>query len=113
MITFYQYQEEVNKAAFYPEANSGSLSAILYGALGLNGEAGEVAEKVKKVWRDKESNFDNDALEIAKELGDALWYITRIGAELGYSLDKIAQLNVDKIVSRRKNGTFQGSGDNR
>jgi NTP pyrophosphatase (non-canonical NTP hydrolase) len=114
MMTFHAYEWEVEKAAFYPHAHDGTFPSVLYGAIGLNGEAGEVAEKVKKVWRDKDSVVSQeDALEIVKELGDCLFYITRMANELGYSIEDVAEINVNKFLTRKREGTLQGSGDNR
>jgi NTP pyrophosphatase (non-canonical NTP hydrolase) len=114
MITFNKYQEEVDKASFYPDAHTGSLESIVYGALALNGEAGEVAEKIKKVWRDNNGEFGaDDKHAVVKELGDTLFYITRVASELGYTLETVAEINVAKFQYRKKNGTLQGSGDDR
>ena len=87
---------------------------IGYKALGLTGEAGEVADKIKKIYRDKDGNFNvTDELEIAKELGDCLWYISRIADAIGFELSGIAKLNVDKLSKRKSEGKLHGSGDNR
>jgi NTP pyrophosphatase (non-canonical NTP hydrolase) len=88
--------------------------AFLEKTLGLVGEAGEVAEKVKKILRDKDGvATDEDKKELAKELGDILWYVNSVGNYLGLSLEEIAQANLDKVLSRKARGTTQGSGDNR
>ena len=114
MITFHEYEWEVNIASFYPDAGIGSLKAIVYGAIGMSGEVGEVTEKIKKVWRDKDGKFSKEDKEaIVKELGDVLFYVTRIAHELGYGLEEVAQMNVDKFTARKEKGTLQGSGDNR
>ena len=82
--------------------------------LGLLGESGEVAEKFKKIFRDKLGKAtDEDKLEIAKELGDVLWYVNAVSRYLGFSLEQIAQMNLDKLASRRSHGNLAGSGDNR
>jgi NTP pyrophosphatase (non-canonical NTP hydrolase) len=113
-LTFKEYQDEVDKASFYPGANTGSIQAIIYGTLALNGEAGEVAEKVKKIWRDKDGFYSiDDRQAIIKELGDTMFYITRIASELGYELEDVAQINVEKFRARKEKGTLQGSGDDR
>ncbi len=87
---------------------------MIYPTLGLAGEAGEVAEKVKKVIRDKGGVFDNDArAAIAKELGDVLWYVAQIASELSLDLSNVAQGNLDKLADRAQRGQLQGNGDNR
>ena len=83
-------------------------------ALGLTGEAGELADKIKKVYRDKCGVFKQEERnEIAKELGDVLWYLTRLGATLGFSLEQIAAMNIEKLADRAKRGKIGGSGDDR
>ena len=83
-------------------------------ALGLTGEAGELADKIKKVYRDKGGVFKQEEREaIAKELGDVLWYLTRLGATLGFSLEQIAEMNIEKLADRAKRGKIGGSGDER
>lgn len=83
-------------------------------ALGLTGEAGELADKIKKVYRDKGGVFKQEEREaIAKELGDVLWYLTRLGATLGFSLEEIAVRNMTKLADRAKRGKIGGSGDDR
>lgn len=87
---------------------------ISYVALGLTGEAGEIANKVKKILRDNNGVVDDDVKEeIAKELGDVLWYIGSMSKEIGYSLEEIIQMNHNKLTSRLKRGKISGSGDDR
>jgi NTP pyrophosphatase (non-canonical NTP hydrolase) len=89
-------------------------ASLVYGALGLSGEAGEVAEKIKKWIRDGNSDLANlDKEAMAKELGDVLWYIARISDLLELKMSGIAQMNIDKLSSRDKRGVIGGSGDNR
>lgn len=108
-VSMSYYQQVARKTAIYPITHS-----ILYPTLGLTGEAGEVADKVKKVIRDKGGRFtDEDKLEIAKELGDVLWYLANTATDLGFDLDTIADMNLDKLNSRKARGALQGSGDNR
>ena len=88
--------------------------AFLSKILGLTGEAGEVAEKMKKILRDKDGQMtEDDKREIAKELGDILWYINSTARYLGFSLEEVAQMNLDKVLSRKARGKTHGSGDNR
>jgi NTP pyrophosphatase (non-canonical NTP hydrolase) len=87
---------------------------VFYPILGLTGEAGEVANKFKKVIRDKDGVIDVQSnLEMAMELGDVLWYVSALATDLGYSLEDIAKMNINKLESRRERGTLQGSGDHR
>lgn len=86
----------------------------IYTALGLNGEAGEIAEKVKKVLRDHDGDFSKlDKDDISKELGDVLWYVSAFAHSIGLSLDDIARGNIEKLSSRKTRGVIRGSGDNR
>jgi len=87
---------------------------VLYPVLGLCGEAGEVAEKVKKVYRDKGGIITEDTKqELKKELGDVLWYISTISRDLGLTLEEVAQANIEKLTSRKARGVIHGNGDNR
>lgn len=105
--------KEYGKAAASTDRYPNTCKPWVY-ALGLAGEAGETCDKIKRVYRDKSGVFKaEEREEIAKELGDVLWYVTRLGACLGYSLDEIADTNVKKLASRAERGTIKGSGDNR
>ena len=85
-----------------------------YLALALCGEAGEVAEKVKKIFRDQNGCvFAEDAKALAYELGDCLWYVSVTANKLGYKLSDIAEMNRIKIISRAERNMLHGSGDNR
>ena len=87
---------------------------LLHWVLGINGESGEIAEKVKKIIRDKKGKVSaEDKKELAKEIGDVLWYLAVLAEDLGMSLDDIAQANLDKLQSRKQRGVLGGSGDNR
>jgi NTP pyrophosphatase (non-canonical NTP hydrolase) len=109
-MTFNDYQKESKKTAVYPNIGDN----YVYPTLGLAGESGEVAEKIKKVIRDKEGVInEEDREEIAKELGDVLWYIAQIASELKLDFDVIARKNIDKLLSRLERGKIQGNGDNR
>ena len=108
-MTFEEYQ---NKAVslLHSDFNKNVVNSVL----GLCGETGEVAEKVKKVMRDKEGIFDDDSKkEITKELGDILWYIAVTSSNLGISFEDIVQCNIEKLTSRKERKTLQGEGDNR
>lgn len=108
-MTLNEYQEGARRTAIYP-----SERKIIYPTLGLTGEAGEVADKVKKVIRDNNDNFTTETCEqIAKELGDVMWYAASLAHDLGYSLEEICQMNLDKLASRAKRNMIHGSGDER
>ena len=116
-MTLNQYQEEALKTAIYPEDKK-----IIYPTLGLTGEAGEVADKVKKVIRDtvivRDSTGaiilpDDKKEPLAKEIGDVLWYWATLAHDIGYTLEDIAQMNVDKLASRQRRNKIGGSGDER
>lgn len=103
-----KYQEKALETAVYPEQYK-----VIYPALGLNGEAGEVAEKVKKVLRGDSQLTDTRRDDIALELGDVLWYVATCAHDLGYSLDDIAKMNIKKLSMRQKKGLLGGNGDHR
>ena len=106
-MTLNDYQELALETAIYP-------SPIIYPSLEICGEAGEIADKVKKVMRDENGVFTlANKHEIAKEAGDVLWGIANIAHDLGYSLEEIAQMNYEKLRSRQLRGKLGGSGDNR
>lgn len=109
-MDFKEYQKKARKTAIYPNRGRN----FIYPTLGLCGEAGEIAEKIKKVIRDKNGLVDQQTKEeVAKELGDVLWYISTLATELGLNLEKIATQNIEKLYSRKKRGKLKGSGDNR
>jgi NTP pyrophosphatase (non-canonical NTP hydrolase) len=109
-MTFADYQIEARKTAIYPNVGSN----YIYPVLGLCGEAGEVAEKVKKIIRDKDGKVsDEDRKAIAKELGDGLWYLSNLCCEFGLTLDQIAVQNINKLRDRKNRDKLHGSGDNR
>ena len=111
-MTFDEYQEHAAQTAIYP--NRYEIGGMTYTVLGLNGEAGEIAEKLKKVIRDNGGKVDEaKTYELAKELGDVLWYVAETATQLGLSLGQIAEINVEKLFSRKVRGELQGSGDNR
>ena len=101
------YQMQAKKFAIYPEHMK-----VVYPALGLAGEAGEVADKVKKIYRDDRTDARFLA-EIAKEIGDVMWYCATLADDLGFDLQQIAEMNIYKLKSRRAAGKIGGSGDDR
>jgi NTP pyrophosphatase (non-canonical NTP hydrolase) len=112
-MDFNEYQEKTKKTAGWAKT-LGQDFDFVYPVLGLVGEAGEVAEKIKKVLRD-EGGVVSDAKreEIKKELGDVLWYIAQIGVILKIELNDIAESNIQKTYDRLERGKLSGSGDNR
>lgn len=113
-FNFEQYQVATAVTAIYPGAGEGNIAALSYVSLGLTGEAGEIANKVKKVLRDSNGEYDeNFRGELAKEIGDVLWYLARLSDEIGYPLEVIAQSNIEKLISRKERGVISGNGDNR
>ena len=109
-MDFKTYQKEARKTAQYPNLGSNNI----YPLLGLVGEAGEVAEKVKKVIRDKNGLFDDEAKDaIKKELGDVLWYLSNLCTEFNFSFEEVAFQNLKKLKLRAAKGKISGSGDDR
>jgi len=87
---------------------------IVYPTLGLTNEAGEVAGKIKKIFRDKGGNISSEDREALKyELGDVLWYLTQICTELDLTLQEVAEANIEKLFSRQERGQLHGDGDKR
>ena len=108
-LNFNDYQKIAKTTAIYPDEYK-----IIYPALSLVGEAGEVANKVKKIVRDGEDKMSSDwKQQLASEIGDVLWYCAALASDLNMSLGVIASQNKDKLEARLKKGTLQGSGDKR
>jgi NTP pyrophosphatase (non-canonical NTP hydrolase) len=104
-----EYQRESRRTAEYPRE-----AWLAYPALGLAGEAGEVAEHAKKAIRDDDGKVsDERRAAMSKELGDVLWYVAQLASELDLSLDEIAKQNLEKLFSRQARGVLSGSGDDR
>jgi NTP pyrophosphatase (non-canonical NTP hydrolase) len=104
-----EYQRLSRRTAEYPRD-----AWLAYPALGLAGEAGEVAEHAKKAIRDDDGQVSEERrAAMAKELGDVLWYVAQLASELKLDLDEIAQANLDKLLSRQQRGVLSGSGDDR
>jgi len=109
MITFDDYQQEAHTTAIYPQEYK-----FTYPVLGLASEAGEVAGKVKKVFRDKNGDFnDCDKQEIGLELGGVLWYVAEVCSVLGLNMGDVAIWNLEQLASRKERGVLGGSGDQR
>lgn len=105
-----EYQRAAKTTAVYTSEQQQLVCTVL----GLNGEAGEVAEKIKKVIRDKNSVIgDDDRREIQKELGDVLWYLAVLADTLDLDLESVAAMNLEKLKSRYQRGAIHGQGDNR
>ena len=115
-FTFDEYAADVMDKAIYP-------GYLVYPVLGLTGEAGEVAEKLKKFFRDSDGDMELEdpmvemtpefRMEMALELGDVLWYVAAAASDLGYELSEIAYMNMEKLQDRQKRHKLQGSGDHR
>lgn len=109
-LTLKDYQQAALKTARGHEKHD----EIFHLVLGLTGEAGEIAEKFKKLVRDKNSDIQQlDLNDMSKELGDVLWYLAVLADFLGMSLEDIAQTNLAKLADRQKRDALSGSGDNR
>jgi len=108
IMEFNQYQEAARETAIYP-----SEQGLIYTALGLTGEAGEVAEKVKKMIRDGIELDPKYQGKIARELGDVLWYVANLAHEIGVTLDTVAKANLNKLSSRKDRNALKGEGDDR
>lgn len=106
-LTFNNYQKVARKTAIYKDG-------IFYPALGLCGESGEVAEKIKKIYRDNDgiiSEYNKE--QIVKEMGDVLWYIANLATDLNVPLEDVAKKNLEKIQTRQQKNLIHGDGDNR
>ena len=109
-MNFTDYQQKAKNTAKYPIIGHG----VIYPTLGLTNEAGEVAGKIKKVFRDKDGIISDETREALKaELGDVLWYLSQTATELGLSLNEIAEYNIAKLLDRQARGKIRGDGDNR
>lgn len=109
-MTLDDYQKFSRETAIYPDLDHN----FVYPTLGLTGEAGEVANKIKKIFRDGQGVMtEAKSQELAKELGDVLWYTAQLATELHLSMDQIATQNLERLASRKERGTLHGDGDNR
>ncbi len=114
-MTFESYQTAAEKTRIYPEEGR-----VIYPTLGLTGEAGEVANKIKKLIRDEDwltrkyPSLPPEKWEaISEELGDVLWYLSALASDLNMSLDTIARVNINKLKDRKERGKIKGEGDGR
>jgi len=113
-MTFDEYHEKAISTLADTHAYGDLAPELLSQVLGLVGESGEVAEKFKKLIRDKQGALsDDDRKEVLKELGDILWYVNSVSTLLGSSISEVAEINLDKVLSRKARGVTHGSGDNR
>lgn len=113
-MDFADYQRRAAETAIYPRAGEQHMDGLTYVTLGLVGEAGEIANKVKKVLRDCGGLIPPQKLmEILEEGGDVLWYLARLCSEAGVDLGEVAALNISKLEGRALRGTLRGDGDQR
>jgi NTP pyrophosphatase (non-canonical NTP hydrolase) len=109
-MTFDEYQKQSKGTVQY----SNFVPPWVYLALGLAGESGEVVDKIKKVVRNSNGVFtDETKLELQKELGDVLWYLSQLCEELGFSMDEVARMNRAKLDDRKARNAIKSRGDNR
>lgn len=101
------YQKQTITTAIYPDAGTGGQLELYYLAMGLTSEAGEVAGKIKKLLRDRVLDTGN----LIYELGDVCWYVARMADALGYEFEDVLEINFNKLIKRKDNGTIQGNGD--
>lgn len=114
-MTFDDYSAQaIQTDTFLGQPHPLGSDAFSANLLGLLGETGEIAEKFKKIFRDKDGQLsDEDRKELLKELGDVLWYVNIVVNYLDGSLDEVARQNLEKLASRQQRGILHGSGDNR
>lgn len=108
-MTLDEYQELAMRTADYPVVEDAAALPV-YPALGLAGESGEFADKVKKAWR---NGTPLDLYATVRELGDVLWYIAAAARDIGVTLEEVAEANIAKLTDRRDRGVIKSEGDNR
>lgn len=109
-MTFNEYQQKTKERAIYPLVGE----KYVYPLIGIMGETGEIAEKIKKSLRDKDGIIDEQLKQdLKKELGDVLWYLSQLATELDLELNDIVKANLEKIESRHKRNVMHGEGDDR
>ena len=107
-MTLNEYQARATTTALYPDSGKN----LVYPILGLCGESGELAEKMKKLIRDDNNVLTDERRDLMmKELGDVLWYVSQVARELGCSLDEIGEMNLAKLASRMERGLLHSNGD--
>lgn len=109
-MDFNEYQEITRETAIYPGVGEETEDAIAYTTLGLTGESGEVAEKLKKYYREGDPSYIKN---MKCEIGDVLWYLARLADELGMDLEDVAEENVEKLWDRQERDVIEGTGDDR
>lgn len=113
-MTLEEYRVEAMKTANWKSRSHQHVPPDVYCALKLNGEAGEIAEKVGKIYRDKEGVYESkDETALALEVGDVLWYLAGLCDIFGWSMDEVAEMNLAKLRSRRERNMIHGDGDDR
>ena len=111
-MNFLDYQHATAQTAVYPRTTP--IEALSYVTMGLVGEAGEIANKVKKILRDNDGHITlAHKTELCKEAGDVMWYLSQLATEIGFNLEAVAKRNIDKLSDRAARGVLQGAGDNR
>ena len=113
-MNFDEYQKTAGEYDLARATTNLKDTGFIEKILGLVGEAGETAEKIKKILRDKDGKASKqDRVLITKELGDILWYVASIARYLNIPLSEVAELNIKKIESRRQRDKLHGEGDER
>jgi NTP pyrophosphatase (non-canonical NTP hydrolase) len=108
-MDFNEYQRRAANLNLCPHQHK-----LIHAILGLPGEVGEICEKIKKVYRDKQGLFPLDFKDdMRKELGDVLWYVSDLAVQFDIDLQSVADYNIEKLESRKQRGKLNGSGDNR
>lgn len=111
-MDFDEYQKKATETNLF--INDTEERMLMYLSMGFAGETGEILNKLKKVLRDDNGVITPEKKkEVAKELGDALWYLSQLAQALNTSLNDVARSNIEKLASRKERGTLQGEGDNR
>lgn len=110
-MTLNEYQQKALTTAL---CSGDDFKDLVHWVLGMTGEAGEVAEKLKKIIRDKNAILnEQDKQELIKEMGDVMWYLAVLSDHLGYEFEAVAKANSDKLQSRQSRNKLRGDGDNR